>query len=194
MGDIMSSSQDSQSDDNKNHQDNQSYKIIIAGPVGVGKTEAIRSLSDKGIVTTEEIASDEVKQIKRTTTVAMDYGVMKLDSGEQVRLYGTPGQRRFDFMWEILSENALGLILLLNATEPNPIDDLHYYLDSFMPLIQSSALVVGITHGENIPWDLHENLSKALIERGVAANVSVVDARKREQMQMLVRSLIYMIG
>lgn len=194
MGDIMSSSQDSQSDDNKNHQDNQSYKIIIAGPVGVGKTEAIRSLSDKDIVTTEEIASDEVKQIKRTTTVAMDYGVMKLDSGEQVRLYGTPGQRRFDFMWEILSENALGLILLLNATEPNPIDDLHYYLDSFMPLIQSSALVVGITHGENIPWDLHENLSQALIERGVAANVSVVDARKREQMQMLVRSLIYMIG
>lgn len=171
-----------------------SYKLIIAGPVGAGKTEAIRMLSDKGVVTTEEIASDDVKHLKKTTTVAMDYGVMKLDTGEQVRLYGTPGQRRFDFMWEILSENALGLILLLNAKEPDPVEDLHYYLDSFMPLIESSALVVGITHAEEMPWDLHTRLSDALIERGVAANVSVVDAREREQMQMLVRSLIYMIA
>lgn len=173
---------------------NTSYKLIIAGPVGAGKTEAIRMLSDKGVVTTEEIASDDVKHMKKTTTVAMDYGVMKLDTGEQVRLYGTPGQRRFDFMWEILSENALGLILLLNAEEKDPVEDLHYYLDSFMPLIESSALVVGVTHAENMPWDLHNRLSDALIERGVAANVSIVDAREREQMQMLVRSLIYMIA
>lgn len=172
----------------------QSYKLIIAGPVGAGKTEAIRTLSDKGVVTTEEIASDDVKHMKKTTTVAMDYGVMKLESGEQVRLYGTPGQRRFDFMWEILSENALGLVLLLNAEEPDPVDDLNYYLDSFKPLIQSSALVVGITHAENMPWDLHDKLSNALIARGVAANVSVVDARDKEQMQMLVSSLIYMIS
>ena len=48
-----------------------SYKIIFAGPVGVGKTEAIRSLSDKEVVTTEEIASDDVKNLKKTTTVAM---------------------------------------------------------------------------------------------------------------------------
>ncbi len=170
-----------------------SYKLIIAGPVGAGKTEAIRSMSDKGIVTTEEIASDDVKNIKKTTTVAMDYGVMKLSTGEQVRLYGTPGQRRFDFMWEILSENALGLVLLLNAEEADPVGDLHYYLDSFMPLIASSALVVGITHAENMAWDLHERLTAALVERGVAANVSVVDARDKVQMQQLVRSLIYMI-
>lgn len=172
----------------------QSYKLIIAGPVGAGKTEAIRSLSDKGIVTTEEIASDETKLKKRTTTVAMDYGVMKLDTGEQVRLYGTPGQRRFDFMWEILSENALGLILLLNAEEADPVADLDYYLDSFMPLIESSALVVGITHAENMEWDLHGRLCEVLNDRGIPANVSVVDARDRLQMQGLVRSLVYMIA
>ena len=175
-------------------QDIASYKIIIAGPVGAGKTQAIKVLSDKGVVTTEEIASDDVKNKKHTTTVAMDYGVMKLDSGEQVRLYGTPGQRRFDFMWEILSENSLGLVLLLNATEPDPVADLHYYLDSFMPLIKSSAMVVGITHAEDMPWDLHEKLSEALIERGIVANVTEVDARDRAQMYRLVRSLVYMIA
>ena len=155
----------------------QTYKLIIAGPVGAGKTAAIQVLSDKGVVTTDEVASDDTKLIKKTTTVAMDYGVMILDSGEQVRLYGTPGQRRFDFMWEILSEN-----------------DLDYYLDAFSPLIKSSALVVGVTHAENMPWDLHETLSKRLMERGVGANVMIVDARDREQMRRMVRSLIYMIA
>ena len=172
----------------------QTYKLIIAGPVGAGKTAAIQVLSDKGVVTTDEVASDDTKLIKKTTTVAMDYGVMILDSGEQVRLYGTPGQRRFDFMWEILSENALGLILLLNAEEKNPVNDLDYYLDAFSPLIKSSALVVGVTHAENMPWDLHEILSKRLMERGVGANVMIVDARDREQMRRMVRSLIYMIA
>lgn len=170
------------------------YKIIIAGPVGAGKTEAIRSLSDKGVVTTEEIASDGVAKMKKTTTVAMDYGVMILESGEQVRLYGTPGQRRFDFMWDILSENALGLLLLLNAEESDPVGDLAYYLESFRPLIKGSALVVGVTHCENAPWDLHQRLSDYLVNHNVAANVSLVDARKREQMQNLVRSLVYMIS
>lgn len=170
------------------------YKIIIAGPVGAGKTEAIRSLSDTGVVTTEEIATDHIKNIKKTTTVAMDYGVMKLPGGESVRLYGTPGQRRFDFMWEILSQNALGLVVLLNAEEQDPVEDLHYYLDSFMPLISSSALVVGVTHAEDAPWDLHDRLTMALIERGVAANVMMVDARVRTQMQGLIAALMHMIA
>lgn len=170
-----------------------SYKIIIAGPVGAGKTEAIRSLSDKEIVSTEALASDEVKFMKKTTTVAMDYGIMKLDTGEQVRLYGTPGQKRFDFMWEILSENALGLILLLNAENPDPVQDLQDYLESFIPLVQSSALVVGITHAENMSWDLQQKLSDYLVSLELPANVVTVDARSREQMQGLVSSLIFSI-
>ncbi len=170
------------------------YKLIVAGPVGAGKTEAIGVLSDTKIITTEEVASDEVKKIKKTTTVAMDYGVMKLESGESIRIYGTPGQKRFDFMWEILSENALGLVLLLNAEDDNPIEDLEYYLNKFMPLISGSALVVGVTHAENIPWDLHQKLSDYLISHNVPANVAIVDARDREQMRQLISSLIYMIA
>lgn len=172
---------------------NDSYKIIFAGPVGAGKTEAIRSLSDKEVVTTEEIASDDVKLMKKTTTVAMDYGIMKLPTGEQVRLYGTPGQKRFDFMWEILSENALGLILLINAENPDPVQDMKDYMESFLPLIKTSAMIVGITHAENMAWDLHERLSNALIEMEIPANVIAVDARDKEQMAQLVSVLIYAI-
>lgn len=62
-----------------------------------------------------------------------------------------------------------------------------------MPLINSSALVVGVTHAEDIPWDLHERLSEHVVNKGVTANVILVDARKREDMLELVKSLIYMI-
>lgn len=169
------------------------YKIIFAGPVGAGKTQAIRSLSDKEVVTTEENASDDVKLMKKTTTVAMDYGLMKLPTGEQVRLYGTPGQKRFDFMWEILSKNALGLILLINAENPDPVQDMKDYMESFLPLIHSSAMIVGITHAENMPWDLHQNLSDELIKMNIPANVMSVDARDKEQMAQLISVLIYAI-
>ena len=70
------------------------YKLVFAGPVGAGKTTAIQSLSDIEVVRTEANATDEVRLLKQTTTVAMDYGRMNLPNGDQVRLFGTPGQKR----------------------------------------------------------------------------------------------------
>ena len=87
-------------------------KIIFAGPVGSGKTTSISSVSDILVVGTEAKATDEVAQRKDNTTVAMDYGVLNLENGSKVHLYGTPGQDRFNFMWEILSENAMGFVIL----------------------------------------------------------------------------------
>ena len=68
------------------------YKIVFAGPVGSGKTRAVKTLSDIEVVSTEADATDDVKNLKHQTTVAMDYGVMNLANGDKVRLYGTPGQ------------------------------------------------------------------------------------------------------
>ena len=129
------------------------YKLVFAGPVGAGKTTAIQSLSDIEVVRTEANASDEVRLLKQTTTVAMDYGRMNLPNGDQVRLFGTPGQKRFDFMWDILTENALGLVLMLNASAEDPVDDLRTYVTAFRSFIDSTALVVGLTHVENGSWD-----------------------------------------
>ena len=67
---------------------------------------------------------------KGHTTVAMDYGVIRLDEDTKVHLYGTPGQERFNFMWEILSKGSMGLILLLDNTRANPLKDLTFFLDA----------------------------------------------------------------
>ncbi|MEI2574272.1 ATP/GTP-binding protein, partial [Pseudomonas aeruginosa] len=76
-------------------------KIIFTGPVGVGKTTAIAAISDEALAQTDASASDMTLDRKRNTTVAMDYGAISLDEDTKVHLYGTPGQERFNFMWEI---------------------------------------------------------------------------------------------
>lgn len=77
----------------------QQHKIVFAGTMGAGKTEAIRSLSDVPILQTEAFNTDQNTHQKLQTTVGIDYGEIVLENGTTVGLYGTPGQSRFDFLW-----------------------------------------------------------------------------------------------
>ena len=167
------------------------YKLVFAGPVGAGKTTAIQTLSDIEVVRTEASASDDVKNLKPTTTVAMDYGLMKLDSGDQVRLYGTPGQKRFDFMWDILTENALGLVLMLKGNAADPVADLRAYVGEFRDFIDRTSLVVGITHTDAGAWRTRHIVSRELLDMGLPPTAMDTDARNRAHMGTLVKALIY---
>ena len=169
------------------------YKIVFAGPVGAGKTTAIQSLSDIEVVSTEANASDDVRRLKKTTTVAMDYGVMRLDNGDQVRLYGAPGQKRFDFMWDILTENALGLVVLVSAKADDPVADLRVYLDAFRPLIDRTAVVVGVTHTDQGDISVRRRLIQDMEHLGIPPCVMVVDARSRSDIATLVKALLFSI-
>jgi len=149
-------------------------------------------LSDIEVVATEARASDDVRQLKEHTTVAMDYGVMNLANGDRVRLYGTPGQDRFDFMWEILAENALGLVLLLDGGAPDPLEDLRTYVAAFRGIIDRSSLVVGITHNTgHSERVLRPAVASELTRLGLPPIVMNTDARVRADMTTLVKTLVY---
>ncbi len=167
------------------------YKIIFTGPVGAGKSTAIAALSDVPPVTTDEQASDMTKSLKPTTTVAMDYGMMKLEGDERIHLYGTPGQERFDFMWDILSEGGLGLVLLIDNTRTDPFQDLHFFINSFRDFIERTKVVVGVTRMDLASHpridDYHNQLRKVKLKVPVFS----VDARQRNDVSIMVQALLY---
>ncbi|WP_374260364.1 ATP/GTP-binding protein [Zoogloea sp.] len=171
-------------------------KIIFSGTVGAGKSTAITALSDIPPVSTEAVASDETAKLKKTTTVAMDYGVLNLPDGEKVMLYGTPGQERFSFMWDILSEGGIGLVLLINNANPDPLADLEGYLAAFKDFISSTAVAIGVTHmdsAESPGLDAYRAKLAAIGHRPAPA-IFRVDARSRDDVAMLVKALLYTLN
>lgn len=167
------------------------HKIIFTGPVGAGKTTAITSISDIAPISTEQIATDETKDKKQLTTVAMDYGSMRLDNGEMLHLYGTPGQQRFNFMWDLLIDGSLGVIIMVDDAETSPIDDLKAFLSAFKEFIHEHAVVVGITRMELGKGFKLEDYRNALLNLNLNIPVFEVDARQHDDVMMLVQALLY---
>ncbi|MEU6854236.1 ATP/GTP-binding protein [Actinacidiphila alni] len=111
-------------------------KMVIAGGFGVGKTTTVGSISEIRPLTTEaaitEVAAgvDDLSHTphKTTTTVAMDFGCITIDSTLKLYLFGTPGQDRFGFMWDDLVEGALGGLVIVDTRR---LDDCYAAVDYF---------------------------------------------------------------
>src|SRR3712207_7743093 len=99
--------------------------MVISGAVNAGKTEFIKAISEIEVVSTERKATDDTKLIKKETTVAMDFGRIAVAEDLVLHLFGTPGQKRFDFMWEILSEGMLGLVILVEDRKSTRLNSSH---------------------------------------------------------------------
>ncbi|PWV61782.1 GTP-binding protein [Plasticicumulans acidivorans] len=167
------------------------HKIVFTGPVGAGKTTAIRTLCGANALGTDAAASDMTRTRKETTTVALDYGTLHLNSGETIHVYGTPGQERFDFMWEILTQGGIGLVLLLDATRPAPLNDLRFFVNVFTAYVERTALAVGITRSDlaQSPLSL-DDYAGALRSLDLVAPIFEVDARERRDISLLVQALL----
>ena len=98
------------------------FKLAITGAFNTGKTTFVRSLSEIEVIDTDRATSSPAEQrVKATTTVAMDYGRIKIDQ-RTVQLFGTPGQARFDFMREILTKGVDGVLVLVDVADPATVD------------------------------------------------------------------------
>jgi signal recognition particle receptor subunit beta len=168
------------------------HVILFTGPMGAGKTTAIENLSEIDVVRTEANNSERHIVDKATTTVALDYGEILLSAQDKVRLYGIPGQKRFDFMWAILKKRAEGMVLLVNSDAPDPIEEMTFYLDEFRELYDRGGVVVGITRSDVAEGPGISEFTDAL-ERtnpGLVIPVFTVDPRDRDQMQDVLLALI----
>lgn len=172
------------------------YKIVVTRPVGAGKTTLVKTFSDGTALLTDVTATDETREIKESTTVAMDYGTIILDEETKIHLYGTPGQARFDFMWEILSTGSMGLVILINGESENPEGDLKFYLDAFKDIIVNNRvqLVIGINryHIDKFKSDI-QKFTSVIHEFKENAPIIYLDVRNKEEVRRLIMTLLFSV-
>lgn len=161
------------------------HKILFTGTMGAGKTTAISTVTACKMVSTEAANTDMGLFAKATTTVGLDYGEVSLEDGSVLRLYGTPGQRRFDFMWKILARGALGLIVLVDNSRPDPISDMEMYLENFGSLVDDGAVVIGVGRTEENQSPSIDDYYDRLLKKELMLPVLEVDVRQGDDVLML---------
>lgn len=173
------------------------WTILFMGPVGAGKTQAIQSISDIEVLNTDVAATDEIRQVKSRTTVSMDVGVLNLSGHDKLRLYGAPGQDRFDFMWDILMPQAKGLVLMLNHASADPLADLDHYLQVIRQRLPGNRLplLVSVTHVDqnpDIPLSIYSQhlQQNGILCGGVTPHVIAADARIRNHVRYLLLIMV----
>jgi signal recognition particle receptor subunit beta len=170
----------------------QTVKMVVTGPFSAGKTEFIKTISEIDVVSTERKITDETKSVKAATTVAMDFGRITVDEDLVLYLFGTPGQKRFDFMWEILSEGMLGFIVLIDSVRPETFREARRILDVFSGYGATTPYIVA-ANKQDLPdaWP-PEDLRIALkIDQDVKVLPCV--ATDKESVKMILLELLYSI-
>lgn len=169
----------------------QSVKIVITGPFNAGKTTLIKSVSEITVLSTERRVSDGEGLGSGETTVAMDFGRITVSDDIVLYLFGTPGQERFSFMWDTLSEGMLGFVMLIDGLDTESFADARSMIEYFCTLSDVS-FVVAVNRAEP---DDGESLDQLRKELGLAEEISLlpVDARDKESVKGVLLSLLYSI-
>jgi small GTP-binding protein len=131
----------------------QTVKMVVTGPFSSGKTQFIQTVSEIDVVATERKISSESERIKETTTVAMDFGRITVDNDLVLYLFGTPGQKRFDFMWEILSEGMLGFVVMVDSSRPETFREARRILETFRAYAPTPYVVTANKQDLEDAWD-----------------------------------------
>ena len=167
-------------------------KIVIAGGFGVGKTTLVAAVSEivplttEAAMTTASVGVDDLSALpnKTTTTVAMDFGRITLDTDLILYLFGTPGQDRFWFMWDDLCRGAIGAVVLADTRR---LGDCFAAVDYFEQ--RELPFVVAINCFDGIQIHSIEDVRDALM---ISAHVPVLvgDARVRRSAKTVLIKLV----
>jgi signal recognition particle receptor subunit beta len=170
----------------------QAVKIVVTGPFSAGKSTLIRTISEITVLSTEKDITDETKSRKAETTVAMDFGRITIDKDLVLYLFGTPGQDRFDFMWEILGEGMIGYILLLDATRMESLDEAVGILAAFRRMAHV-PFAVGLNRAEDMAPGTEAQIRETL-QLDPSVPVLPCDATDRESVKAVLLALLYSVA
>jgi small GTP-binding protein len=169
----------------------QTVKMVVTGPFSAGKTEFIRSISEINVVSTERKITSDAERVKNMTTVAMDFGRITVDQELVLYLFGTPGQKRFDFMWEILSEGMLGFMVMVDSTRPETFREARSILETFRAYANTPYVVVANKQDLPDAWEL----SDIRLAMRLSSNVKLLPcvATRKDTVKSVILELLYRI-
>ena len=169
----------------------QTVKIVVTGPFNSGKTELIRSVSEIDVVSTEKKVTSEAERVKESTTVAMDFGRITVDDDLVLFLFGTPGQKRFDFMWEILSEGMLGFIVMIDSTRPETFREARSILETFRAYAPTPYIVAANKQDLPDAWELDD--IRLALRLDPKIKILACTAKKKSSVKTVLMELLYSI-
>ena len=169
----------------------QSVKVVVTGPFNAGKTTFIKAVSEITVLSTERQVSDTSGEGSGETTVAMDFGRITISDDVVLYLFGTPGQERFSFMWETLSEGMLGFVLLVDAEDKESFED----AKSMIAFFRNMSDVPFVVAANKVPATDMKTLRA--VRSAIALDDEIpllpVDARERESVKAVLLGLLYRI-
>ncbi|HEX4430170.1 MAG TPA: ATP/GTP-binding protein [Frankiaceae bacterium] len=168
-------------------------KIVITGPFGAGKTTLIRTISEITVLSTERELSSaaEARADKAQTTVAMDFGRIGIDSDLVLYLFGTPGQDRFEFMWEVLGEGMLGYVLVLDAARPESVTEARTILAAFRKMAPV-PFVVAVNRSDGLEPDEEMQIR---VDLDLEPSIAIVpcDATDKASVKVVLLALLHAV-
>jgi uncharacterized protein len=169
----------------------QAVKMVVTGPFSAGKTEFISTISEIDVVSTERKITSSAEKVKDQTTVAMDFGRITVDDDLVLYLFGTPGQRRFDFMWEILSEGMLGFIVMVDSTKPETFREAKRILETFQGYASTPYVVAANKQDREDAWEPDD--LRIILRLDPAIKLLPCVALNKESVKNVLLELLYSI-
>jgi small GTP-binding protein len=169
----------------------QAVKVVVTGPFAAGKTTLIRTISEITVLSTERGVTDSTRKRKAETTVAMDFGRITIDRDLVLYLFGTPGQDRFDFMWEILGEGMIGYLLLIDADREDSVEQAVAIHEAFRKM----ARVPYVVALNRASADDHALVEKVRQQLAIPGDIAILacDATDKESVKNVLLALLYAV-
>lgn len=166
-------------------------RVAFVGPFGVGKTTALRAISDIEVVDTDVATTERRADLpgKTHTTVGFDYGELKLEDGQRIGLFGLPGQDRFHAVWRTVLPGASAVVLWVYGDHDDAPRELTAWLEALRGCVALDILSVAVTRLSGTMQDVDAQLGPlrdVLARFNPVAPLIAADPRRSEDVRLAV--------